>query len=225
MVEENPTMPLDPKNLLGGGGDKSLPKASGKPEGRHGRKATSKGNPLTVQDGSKNREGRTTTESTRRSKSRRERESVAHSRRVHNSKDILDKKRQEIDEFARLIKKREHGIRELERIQEHPEDFGLSRRNSRGDRHAMVKCKKAPSQDRRSRSRSKSRTPGWRKTSSRKRRRRSQSLTPEGKTRKHHRDRYERPDSDWEKSAPNKMKEREGGPCLHKRQHERPSTI
>ncbi|XP_058219289.1 uncharacterized protein LOC131329886 [Rhododendron vialii] len=210
MVEKNPTVPFDPKNLLSGRGNKYPPGAPRKPESRHGRKATSKGNPLTALGGSKNWEGRMATESTRRSKSRREKESVAHSRSVHNNEDILYKKRQEIEEFARLIKKRKHEIRELERIREHLEDSGLSRRNSRGDRYAMVKYKKAPSVGRRSRSRS--RTPEPRKASSRKRRSRSRSLTPkEGETRKHHRDRYERLDSDWERNAPNKTKERKEG--------------
>ncbi|XP_058185761.1 uncharacterized protein LOC131302985 [Rhododendron vialii] len=137
MVEENPTTPLDPKNQVGGGGDKSPPGAPRKPEGKHGQKVTSKGNPLTVLDSSKNREGRTATESTRRSKSRRERESVAHSRSMHNSEDILDKKR--------------------------------------GDRHAMVEYKKAPSQRRRSRSP----TPRRNRASPRKKRSRSKSRTLE----------------------------------------------
>ncbi|XP_058185800.1 uncharacterized protein LOC131303024 [Rhododendron vialii] len=157
MVEENPMTPLDPKSLLGGGGDKSQPGTPRKPEGGHGKKVMSKGHPVTVHDDSKNREGRTATESMRRN--------------------MLDKKRQEIEENTRLIKKREHEIRELELIQEYPEDSGLSRRNSRGDRLALVVHKKAPSQRRRSRSRS-----------------RSPTL------------RYERPDSDWKKNRPNKTK-------------------
>ncbi|XP_058218716.1 uncharacterized protein LOC131329551 [Rhododendron vialii] len=93
----------------------------------------------------------------------------------------------------------------------------------------MVKYRKALSRGRRSRSRSptpwrnkaspqkmrsrsKSRTLEWRRASSRKRRSRSRSLTPEeGETGKHHRDRYERPDSNWERNAPNKTKERDEG--------------
>ncbi|XP_058181245.1 uncharacterized protein LOC131299683 [Rhododendron vialii] len=209
MEEENPMTPLDPKNLLGGGGDKSPPGAPRKPEGGHGKRGG--------QDGY----------GVRRSKSGCESESVAHSRSVHNNGDILDKKRQKIEEFARLIKKREHKIRELEQIREHPEDYAYSRRNSRGDRHAMVDYKKAPSRIRRSRSptprrnkiyprrrrsKCKSRTQERKRTSSRKRRSRSRYPTPEEEgTRKHHRDRYERLDSDWERSAPKHMKEREEG--------------
>ncbi|XP_058202931.1 uncharacterized protein LOC131317393 [Rhododendron vialii] len=188
MVEENPTTPLNPKNLLGGGDDKSPLGALRKPEGGHGRKVTSKGNLLTVLDSSKNREGRTATESTRRSRSRRERELIAHSRSMHNNEDILDKKR--------------------------------------GDRHAMVEYKKAPSQRRRRRSptprwnrvspqkrrsRSKSQTLEWQRTTSRKRSRSRNPSPKEEGTRKHHRDRYKRPDSDWERSTRNKMKEREEG--------------
>ncbi|XP_058219680.1 uncharacterized protein LOC131330198 [Rhododendron vialii] len=100
-------------------------------------------------------------------------------------------------------------------------------RNSKEDRRALVEYKKAPSRRRRSRSRS--RTPGrkraspqkqrsrsrsqrpkWRRASSRRRRSRSRSPTPEeGGTRKHHKDEYERPDSDWEKNGAHKTKGRE----------------
>ncbi|XP_058223158.1 uncharacterized protein LOC131332864 [Rhododendron vialii] len=179
MVEVNPTTPHDPKNLLDGGGNQSPPKALRKPEGRH-RRTTSKGRPLTVHDNSKSREGKTASRSTRRSKSHHRDDSIAHSKS------------------------------ELERIREHLEDSGLSWRNSRGDEYTMVKYEKAPSRGKRSRSRSltsrrrrvslqkeRSQTPERRRATSKRRRSRGRSSTPEKeRTRKHHRDRYERPDSD-----------------------------
>ncbi|XP_058189206.1 uncharacterized protein LOC131306794 [Rhododendron vialii] len=194
-----------------------------KPEGGH-KRTSSKGRPLTIHDNSRSREGRMALRPTR-SKSHRREESVAYSKSVPHSEDLLDKKRQEIEEYARLIKKQEHEIRELERIKEHPEDSGLSWRNYRGDGNAMVKYRKAASRGRRNKSRSptprrhkasprkggrrsKSRTPERRRASSRRSRSRSPS-SEEERTRKHHRDRYERPDFDWEKTRPNKTKGQE----------------
>ncbi|XP_058189284.1 uncharacterized protein LOC131306873 [Rhododendron vialii] len=169
----------------------------------------------------KSREGRTASRSTRSSKSHRREESVAHSKSVHYSEDLLDKKRQEIEGYARLMKKQEYEIRKLEQIWEHPEDSGLSQRNSRENRYAMVKHKKAPSRGRKSRSRSPtprryrassqkegSRTQERWRASSRKRRSSSTSPTSkEDKTRMHHRERYERPESDWNRAGAHKTKE------------------
>ena len=144
-MEEDPATPLDPKNQLGGGRDKSPPEAPKKLDGGRTKKTASKDHLEIVHGNSKNKDGRTATKSTRRSKSRRREESVAHSKSVHNNEDILDRKRQEIEEFARLIRKREHEIQEIQRIRDHPEDSGLSRRNSKGGRLALVEYEKDPS--------------------------------------------------------------------------------
>ncbi|XP_058189306.1 uncharacterized protein LOC131306894 [Rhododendron vialii] len=204
VVEEDQ---ITPEEQLGEGGDKSPPGAPKKAGGGYV-KTTSKGHPQTIHNNPENREGRTATESTRRSRSQRGGESVAHLRSVHNNKGILDKKRQEIEEYTCLIRKREHEIRELERIREHPEDFTLSRRNSREDRLALVTHKKIPSRGTRSRRRSpnprrkrassrkrRSRSPtrilNKRRASPRKGRSRSRSSSSEEGPRKHHRDRNE----------------------------------
>lgn len=63
---------------------------------------------------SKYKDGRTASESTRMKDSQRRNESVRHSKSVHDSGDILDKKRQEIKEYTRLIRRREREIREIE---------------------------------------------------------------------------------------------------------------
>ncbi|XP_058203050.1 uncharacterized protein LOC131317518 [Rhododendron vialii] len=223
MVDVDPVTPLIQKNQAEGKGDKSPSGAPIKPTSGHGKRTTSRDRPLTIQDDSKNKEGRTATGSTRRSKSHRREDSVAHSRSVHNNENSLDNKRQKIKEYARLIKKREHEIRQLERIREHPEDSGLSRGHSRGDKGAMVKYKVAPSHGR---SRSRGLSPKQKRASSRKRRSmspsrqrfsprkwrsRSRSSSPNDGTRKHHRDKYERPEFDWNGAGAHKTKEQEDG--------------
>ncbi|XP_058223087.1 uncharacterized protein LOC131332806 [Rhododendron vialii] len=90
------------------------------------------------------------------------------------------------------------------------------------DKLALVTHRKTPSRGRRSwsrsptlrrkrassrkRSRSPTRIIDKRMASPRKGRSRSRSSLSEEGPRKHHRDRYERPDSDWEKNRPNKTK-------------------
>lgn len=114
MVIEDPKTPHDPNTQLDGGGDLSPPNAPKNPIGDQRREMASKGKPLILPGGSKDKDGRTTTDSTRRRDSRRDDELVGHSKNVQSNGDILDKKRQEIEEYARLIKRREREIREIE---------------------------------------------------------------------------------------------------------------
>ncbi|KAI8550678.1 hypothetical protein RHMOL_Rhmol06G0126500 [Rhododendron molle] len=91
MAEEDPKTPLDANNQLGGGGDKSPLDPPRKPDGGRVGRTTSKDRPLAIHDDSRNKDGRTATGSTRRSKSRHGRELVARSKSMHSREDILDK--------------------------------------------------------------------------------------------------------------------------------------
>ncbi|XP_058203025.1 uncharacterized protein LOC131317494 [Rhododendron vialii] len=152
---------------------------------------TSRDDPLIFPDNSKDREGRTTTGSTRRSKSHRRGESVAHSQSIHNSEDILDKRMKEIEEGDRQA---------LVVHKKVP---------SRGRRSRSPTPRRYEASPRKRRSRSKSQTPERRRAFSRKRRSRSRSPTKEEETRKHHRDRYERSDANWAKVTSRKTKKLE----------------